>query len=215
MPEERSVKEELLKNTESAGIDVHVETRPEGKVRLYGIVDTLSQKTAAEAIARRAPGVRGVENDLTVHLEKGRDGENLRQTLAGRFARNPRTEAVGAELSGGKVILLGGVATAEDEEEALTMARGVPGVSEVSSRLKVGVGRDDDDAVVSRQAKRLLEQMGLDPGQFTLWCDAGHLFVRGLVDNEEVAGSIRRLLGRLDGVAEVDALLPVDPDVGH
>lgn len=207
-----AVKKELLRHTESAGIDVQVDAREDGHVRLHGVVDTLAQKKAAEEIARQASGVRTVENGLAVHVEKERDAEVVRRTLAGRFARHPRMEGVSAEVVKGVVTLRGHVETAEDEQEAMTMAMGAAGVKEVNSYLKVGVGRDDDDAAVGRKARQVLAEAGLDPGQFTLWCDAGRLFIRGLVDSEETARRIRRLVGGLDGVAAVDALLPVDPD---
>lgn len=207
-----AVKQELLRQTESAGIDVHVDAGDGGHVRLHGVVDTLSQKQAAADIARQTSGVRTVENGLAVHVEKERDAEVVRRTLAGRFARHPRMEGVAAEWVKGVVTLRGHVETPADEQEAVTMAMGAAGVKEVNSYLKVGVGRDDDDAAVGRKARQVLAEAGLDPGQFTLWCDAGRLFIRGLVDSEETARRIRRLVGGLDGVAVVDALLPVDPD---
>ncbi|OTA42274.1 MAG: hypothetical protein A6D92_00405 [Symbiobacterium thermophilum] len=61
----KQVKEALLAQTDSAGIDVQVSAR-DGTVRLHGVVDALSHKSAAEEIARRVPGVRRIDNDITV-----------------------------------------------------------------------------------------------------------------------------------------------------
>lgn len=205
------VKEALLLNTESAGIDVKVEVQ-DGVVRLHGIVDTFSQVHACEQIARRVPGVTRVQNDLTVHAEKGWTDELARKELNRRLSARDNTEAVSAEVVNGAVTLLGHVATAADEEEALRIARGVPSVKEVRSQIKVGEGREADDALLGRYAKRLLRQMGHDPGAFTIWADGGTLHIRGLVDSHPEADRIRRMLRRIDGVARVDALLPVDPD---
>lgn len=205
------VKESLLLNTESAGIDVRVDVQ-DGVVRLHGIVDTFSQVYACMEIARRVPGVQRVQNDLTVHGEPGWTDELARKELNRRLAEKDNTEAVSAEVVNGAVTLIGHAPTARDEEEALHIARGVPSVKEVQSRVKVAEGREADDALISRYAKRLIGQMGYDAGDFTIWAENGTVHIRGLVDSHPAAGKIRSLLRRIEGVVKVDALLPVDPD---
>lgn len=208
------VKEALLLHTESAGIDVKVDVQ-DGVVRLHGIVDTYSQVHACVEIARQVPGVRRVENDLTVHSEKGWTDARARRELNRRLAARDSTEAVSAEMVNGSVTLVGHVARAEDRDEALRIARGVPAVKGVVSRIKVGAGREEDDALISRYAKRLISQMGYDPGDFTIWAENGVVHIRGLVDSHPAASRIRSLLRRIEGVVRVDALLPVDPDQGR
>ncbi len=207
------VKDSLMANTDSAGVDVQVEERAGGTVRLQGIVDTLSQARAAEEIAGQVAGVSRVESDLAVHGEKRWTDKTTRLAIVRRMERNARTEGVGAEVEGGIITLVGHVPAAADEAEAIRMAQGVPGVTAVSSRIKVGEGDDSDDALVARQARRSLAQMGLEPGNFTVWCDAGTLCIRGLVASQAEAVSIKHRLRDLDGVHKLDALLPVDPDV--
>lgn len=211
-PLARRVHDALMLHTESAGLDVRVDELGDGAVRLHGIVDTLSQKEAAEAIARQVPGVHRVVNDIAVHGEPRWDDKEVEEELNARLARNERTRAVEAEVSGGAVTLVGHASDSAAEAEAMRIAMGTPAVREVRSEIKVGEGGDADDARVARAARQQLAAMGLDPGQFTVWCLAGTLHIRGLVETEEDARRIERAMARLEGVQRVEALLPVDPD---
>lgn len=210
---ERRVKEALLSHTESAGLDVRVEAYGR-TVRLYGTVDTLSQKEAAGAIARRVPGVEEVRNDLTVAAEPGwTDSESARE-LRARFARNPETREVTPRIDRGRAELLGTVPREEVAGEARHMAAGVAGVREVRSRLEVASGGESGQARAARTARARLEQRGLGPDRFTVWIEDGTLHVRGLVASQDEVDQVRQALSGLPGVRRIEALLPLDPSTG-
>lgn len=60
-----SVKTQLLANTDTDGLDIHVET-DNGTVVLSGQVDSEEQSDLAENVAENASGVKDVENNLSV-----------------------------------------------------------------------------------------------------------------------------------------------------
>lgn len=210
---ERRVKEALLALAESAGLDVRVEAYG-GTVRLYGIVDTLSQKQAAEAIARTVPGVEHVRNDLTVGSEPGWTDDERARELRGRLAANPTTREVTPRLERGSVELLGRVPGPEAAQEAQRMAAGVAGVREVHSRLEVEAGGEEGEARAAREARQRLDRAGLGAHRFTVWSEGDTLHVHGLVRDPDEVARVREALSGLAGVSRVEALLPPDPDDG-
>lgn len=209
------VKAALMAQTDSAGVDVDVDAQG-GAVRLHGIVDTLSQRQAAESIARQVPGVERVVNDITVGFEKGWDRGDIEGAINQRLAESPRTDGIGAAVEeGGRIRLVGHAATPGDVDLARRAAARVPGTTEVYSQVKIGEGGGADDAVVARRALAALEQLGYGTDQLTLWADAGTLHVRGLVGSRQEAKEIEKALRRIPGVVGVEALLPADPEAGR
>lgn len=203
----KEVKDALLTQTDSAGIDIKVDAE-DGWVRLHGVVDALSHKTAAEEIARKIPGVRRIENDITVANEETYSDHDLLKNLTGRLTKFPAYQNMGARVHKGVVTLVGHAGSYGDVQEAVRMAEQVPGVKEVRvARVKVGEGAKEDDADVSRQAERLLDQMGYGHQLFQVYCDAGVLFVKGLVPTREDKSRIKTAMHQIPGVDRLEALL--------
>lgn len=209
----QDVKDALLRGTESAGLDVRVASA-NGTIRLYGVVDVFSQKTAAEAIARRIPGVRHVENDITVANEGDFGDKRLLEVVTERLTSVPDLRDVGCRVHRGRVELVGHVATRGDEMRAVQVAGSTPSVAGVTSHLKIGEGQDEDEGMLSRVAERLLDQMGLDSGQFEVYADAGVLFVKGFVKDDFQRKQVIRMMERLDGVQKVEATLITHLETG-
>ncbi|MEW8978547.1 MAG: BON domain-containing protein [Symbiobacterium sp.] len=203
----REIKDALLAQTDSAGIGIQVSAE-DGKVRLTGVVDALSHKSAAEEIVRKIPGVRRIENDITVANEETLSDRDLEGAVAARLAEVPAYSRLGAKVVKGVVTLMGEVRTYDDLEAAARLAEQVPGVREVrSEQVKVGVGEEEDDADVSRTALRRLEEMGYDRDQFQVYCVDGVLHVKGIVATREDRTRIQTALRGLRGVARLEALL--------
>lgn len=203
----KEVKDALLTQTDSAGIDIKVSAE-DGWVRLYGVVDALSHKTAAEEIARRIPGVHRIENDITVANEETFSDKDLVAVVNQRITKLPEYRNIGARVHKGVVTLVGHAGSYGDVQEAVRIAEGVPGVKEVRvQRVKVGEGEKEDDADVSRSAERLLDQMGYNHELFEVYCDAGVLFVKGLVPTREDKSRIKTAMHKIPGVDKLEALL--------
>jgi hyperosmotically inducible periplasmic protein len=60
-----TVKSRMLESKDVAGTSITVETL-NGTVMLSGFAKSQSEKAAAESIARKVDGVRGVKNEITV-----------------------------------------------------------------------------------------------------------------------------------------------------
>lgn len=207
------VKDALLKGTESAGIDVKVDARG-GVIRLHGVVDVLSHRTVAEEIARRIPGVQGIENEITVANEEAVSDKELMEQVAERLARSEVGRNVGARVHRGAVSLVGHAESYEDVARAVRLVEGMAGVRSVRvERVKVGEGRDEDDADVSRAAERLLDQIGFDHRLFQVYCDAGTLFIKGFVPTAEDRSRLKSELHRIQGVGRLEATLVTEDEM--
>ena len=209
----KEVKDALLAQTDSAGIDIQ-ESAEDGKVRLYGVVDALSHKSAAEEIVRKIPGVRGIDNDITVANEETLSDKDLEGAVAAKLAEVPEYARIGVRVQKGVVTLMGEARSYEDLDGAVRLAEGVPGVREVrSEKVKVGVGEEEDDADVSRTALRLLARMGYDPDQFQVYTADGALHVKGIVPTRTDRSRIKTAMRGIRGVAKLEALLVAEDEM--
>lgn len=205
------VKDALLRRTESAGIDIKVDV-VDGEVRLSGVVDVLSHRTAAEEIARRIPGVRHIDNTIAVANEEAVGDKDLLHAVTKKLAGSEgAAHNVGARIHKGVVSLVGHAGTYDDVRAAVKLVEGMAGVKAVRVlRVKVGEGRDEDDADVSRAAEHLLDQMGYDHRLFEVYCDAGVLFVKGFVPTRDDRSKIKTAMHTIPGVDKLAALLIPD-----
>lgn len=211
----KEIKDALLTQTDSAGIDIKVDAE-DGWVRLHGVVDALSHRTTAEEIVRKIPGVRRIENDITVANEETFSDHDLLQMVSERLTRFPEYRNIGARVHKGAVTLVGHAGSYGDVTEAVRIAETVPGVREVKVlRVKVGEGQKEDDADVSRQAERLLDQMGYNHALFEVYCDAGVLFVKGLVPTREDRSRIKTAMHKIQGVDKLESLLIPEDEMLH
>lgn len=210
----REVKDALLRGTESAGIDVMVSAE-DGVVRLHGVVDVLSHKTAAEEIAKKVIGVKRVENDITVANEEPLTDKHLHDKVTEKLQHRGELQGIGCRVHKGVVTLVGHAGSYEDVQKAVRLAEGMPSVREVKvARVKVGEGQKEDDADVSRAAERLLDQMGYDHRLFTVYSDAGVLFVKGFVHTKEDRSRIKTEMHKIPGVDKLEATLITDEQYG-
>jgi hyperosmotically inducible protein len=210
----KAVKDALLQGTESAGIDVKVSAE-DGVVRLSGVVDVLSHKRAAEAIARRVAGVRHVDNDITVANEETLTDKDLQAAVTGKLAARPEFRQIGCKVHKGVVTLLGHAGSRGDIAGAIRLVEGMAGVRDVvAESIKVDAGEKKEDADLSRAAQRLLDQMGYDHTDFQVYSDAGVLFVKGFVHTREDRSRLKTALHQLSGVGRVEALLITDDQMG-
>jgi osmotically-inducible protein OsmY len=208
------VKNALLEQTESAGIDVQVSSE-DGVIRLHGVVDVLSHKTAAEQIARRIAGVTQVENDITVANEESASDKDVYEAVTQKLARRRELNNIGCRVHKGVVTLVGHAGSNDDVQAAIALVEDMAGVREVKvKRVKIGEGQKEDDADVSRQAETMLESMGYDHTLFDVHCDAGVLFVKGFVPTGEDRSRIKTAMHKIPGVDKLEALLVTDDEYG-
>lgn len=123
------------KEFKSYGLNASVQ---DGKVILSGIVDTRSGIDRVLEAVTRLPGVRSVENDLTISTDGEITGAGVEMEVAEELEADPRvnTNHVGAEAVKGRVCLRGRVESKAEEKAALRAAAKARGVTEVISNLE-------------------------------------------------------------------------------
>jgi len=204
------VKQALLRETESSGIEIHVGADG-GTVRLSGVVDVLSHQMNAEQIARRIPGVHRIENDITVANEEQISDKRLMELINERLAPTSFGEGLGCRVHRGVVQLVGRAGTNDSVQAAVTFVQDIQGVREVrTQRIHIGEHRKEDDADVSRTAEHLLEQLGYDHRLFEVYCADGTLHVKGFVPTREDKSRIKIEMRKIPGVHKFESLLVPD-----
>ncbi|HEX3032922.1 MAG TPA: BON domain-containing protein [Bacillota bacterium] len=111
----------------------------EGEAQLQGIVETLSEKEHAEEVAESIPGVKKVDNSLSMSTDGPITDRWVDFEVAEELEANPRVNLkhIGAKSSGGVVTLVGTVSDPAEIEEASASASKARGVVRVESQVKV------------------------------------------------------------------------------
>lgn len=112
-------------------------TVSEGRVELTGTVDWHYQREAAEETVRRARGVRGVLNRITV--ASNLKPVNIKQTIESALVRGAQTDAhhIRVEVHDRTVTLKGAVRTWAEKEDAKRAAWSTPGVTAIVDDLAI------------------------------------------------------------------------------
>jgi hyperosmotically inducible periplasmic protein len=135
-------KTKMLADGRVKSLDINVETN-NSVVTLRGKVATVSQRTAAEQIARGVDGVRAVTNALQVvpnafrKKVDDRDDE-IKKAIEDRLSKDGRLKEADIKVraDAGLVTLMGKVPDAKTKARAIEMVRAMPGVRAVKNELK-------------------------------------------------------------------------------
>lgn len=201
------VKEALLRNTESSGIDVKVECQ-NGVIQLSGIVDVLADKVVAEQIAWRVPGVKDVENGLTVAMDGRFDDKHIEKELVDRLSHNQDTTSIGVRVSEGIVTLLGEVENLAQAKAALREAQGTRGVKDVLSELALSEDVPDAATVVN-EVERTLAGSDIGADDIKTSTEDGVVTLAGWVRDLESMERVEDLVSGIRGVRAIENNLEV------
>jgi len=235
------VKMSLLTDKIVDGLDIDVDTY-DGKVTLHGKVDSPSEKTQAEALARKIKGVRDVRNLLSVVPAKAEKAVEVSDDTLGEQVRTvlERDKALDSSsirvksVNNGVVVLSGEAKTLSAHRRALHDARAVAGVRQVASEIHspdeladaeiweeahgagaaAGAGDAAQDAWITTKAKlKLIAEPGLSP--FTINVDTrdGIVSLFGTVGTNDVKNRATAQIRSITGVKGVENDLQVVPDV--
>jgi osmotically-inducible protein OsmY len=171
---------------------VHVDVT-DGSVLLSGEVATDQEKLGASDVARRVSGVRGIDNRLTIAVNRHiTDGQISRAVLAALAAQPPPLNTIGCQVASGVVTLVGRVRSVAEARLAIDLAAEVPGVEAVQSALEIRA-----------EARRATPARGDDPtlvGRIALALSEADIYVR----NHRIR--VTRAIATLEGVVESDAV---------
>lgn len=204
------INEELGHNEALAPYALKARVSDNGVVQIQGIVDVFEEKRQAEELIWRFPGVKRVENDITVCTDGGIDDEDVEFEVSEELRANPEVpDTVGARVSGGQVQLVGSVKSYNEMVEAVETAGKARGVRDVHSQLRMEEEPDDTD-VVNRIQMALLEEMGVRPGKVQISSEKGTITLRGHLPKPEAALA-EAIASRQSGVRDVQNMLDTDP----
>lgn len=179
-------------------VQIHV---VEGEVSLIGTVSSAEQARIAREVAASAPGVRMVNDTLTVRIPLGAGDADLSARTSAALAAHsdPLIRALGARVVDGIAHVFGMVPDAARERLASSLVGTVPGVEQVVSEIWVGDVRPDeatvvaDDATLRGRVMASLSDNGINIFNEATTVDHGVVHLRGSVlDPREVP-----LAGRL------------------
>jgi hyperosmotically inducible protein len=148
------VRESLLSHRAAGAADARVEV-DHGVVTLRGETVGEAQRAAATAYAREVPGVRRVENRMTIAgnevtvmstaLDRMDDAATtLRVEAALFFQLSARALKTRVTTKDGVVTLAGTVATRADKDRVGAVVRGLQGVAAVDDRMAIAGGNEGD-----------------------------------------------------------------------
>lgn len=202
-----------------SSFDIRVNVR-DGVVQLYGFVDVLAEKDRAGEIVGGLPGVKRVENNLTVAMDGGVTDDQITGEVEKKLAEFPHNVLKRVQVStrDGVVSLRGEVHTLAEKHACIRAAQGVAGAKEVRDQMRVG-GEPADDAEITNAVELALSRdPRVDARQVNTSSRNGVVTLTGRVDSTEAVAAAVRTAAAVPGVKSIDNRLePLhgsqDPDI--
>ncbi len=149
------IQQKLSVHPQLASYALKTRIYPNGTVQIQGIVDVLEEKLQAEELIWSIPGVKKVENNITVCTDGQIDDFDVAFEVAEEFHANPEVPVtIGVKVTGGEVQLMGRVSNYNQAQEAVETAAKARGVREIISHLKMS--ETIDDATLNNQVQAAL-----------------------------------------------------------
>jgi len=188
-----------------------------GAVTLTGTVAEASHKSLAENTVESLPGVKSVDNQLTLKSEgpaehsDGWLGTKVKTTLL--FHRNVRATKTDVNVTDGVVILSGEASSQAQKELTTEYASDVEGVKSVKNEMTIAktpakadqtMGEKIDDASITAQVKSSLMSHRSTSGLKTKVATTdGVVTLGGVAKNAAEKSLVTKLVTDIDGVNSV------------
>lgn len=203
---ENALKTSRLLRTTDIRIDTH-----SGEVTLYGLVDVLAEKWRAAEIVSGIPGVRAVDNSLTVAMDRPVDDKEIAALVRERLAADPRVDLhrVAVRVQNGVVWLDGKTGAIAEAEAAKEQAAGVMGVKDVIVNMEIGGGEfAKDDAALTNAVETAFSRSGrVSPRDVKTSTGQGIVTLEGTVDTTEQIEAAVRVAAQVPGVRKIKSRL--------
>lgn len=179
----------LFENMENADMGINIRVA-DGYVTLFGIVDTLSEKEYAGKAAVSIPGVKGVDNSLTIGMDRKINDDDINQEVVSKITTNKdiKGSQIGAITNKGIVHLKGTTRTLEEAKLAKRLAGTVMGVSEVISDIEITGDKDspqDDASLVNFVEGAFAASHEVEAEDVRTSCEKGVIYLEGTVDTPQ------------------------------
>jgi osmotically-inducible protein OsmY len=188
------------------GVSAH-----DGVVTLTGFVDTYVEKLAAERVAKRLRGVRGVANDITVRQMVGRtDPDIAHDAILALKARPALADTVQVAVHRGHLTLTGQVEWLLQKEGAERAVKHVQGLLGVFNHITVKPKSGQRD-VRRRITSALHHHADLDAHQIAVHVQDDTATLTGRVRTWMQRDAAERAAGSAPGIRHVDNQILVVP----
>ena len=204
---QETIQSEIDQDPEIFTRDIHVAV-DEAVVTLTGFAHSYFEKLAAEEAARRAPGVRGIANDIDVRLGSGRtDPEIAREAVrALRIDPTIPQNEIKVAVRNGYVTIHGTVERYSQKQGVEQAVAGVPGVKVIVNRIEIrpAAGADELDL---RVAAALRAQGAM---HVSITAENGTVTLRGHVHSGTEKDEAERTVWATPGVCLVENLIAIE-----
>jgi len=198
-----------------------------GAVTLSGTVTEASHKSLAQDTVEGLPGVKSVDNQLTVKAgspaehSDGWIGVKVKSALL--FHRNVRATKTDVNVTDGVVILSGEASSQAQKELTTEYAKDVEGVKEVKNQMTIAknptpadetLGEKIDDASITAQVKStLLSHRSTSAIKTKVTTNDGVVTLSGTAKNEAEKSLVTKLATDITGVTSVVNNMTIAPPV--
>lgn len=181
-----------------------------GTVQIQGIVDVLEEKIQAEELVWNFPGVKKVENNITVCTDGEIDDSDVAFEVGEELLANPEIpKTVGFKVNGGEVQLVGSVTNFNEERRAVETAAKARGVRDVVSRLRLQ-DQTDDASLNNIVQAALMEEPDLVPGRIKTITANGIVTLYGKIPENQAVLAIDTV-SKVPGVKSIRNFMNQQP----
>lgn len=196
--------ENVIKSSEvSSRIDVNYKVS-EGVLSLWGIVDVLAEKKAFENMVSRIPGIRQIDNNLTVGMDRAVSDEEIAEMVTERMEEvGINLHKIGSVVETGNVTIVGTADTLKEQRAAIEAAEGVYGVKEVLCQVKVTKDTLDDATITNMIELEFSRSDNLLAQEIHTMTKLGVVYLKGYVDTTDQIGEAIETVSGIKGVREI------------
>ncbi|GAW93758.1 hypothetical protein DESME_06675 [Calderihabitans maritimus] len=187
---------------DSFNIDLKVKN---GVVQMMGVVDVLAEKERAEELVSSIPGVRRVENYLTVATDGTISDEEIVREIRRRLEKygDEVLRQVQVEVKGGVAVLKGSLQTLAQKHALVKACQEVKGVKTVRSELQVQLNKRDDASITNAVELALSRNPQVDVKDVVTFTKDGEVTLTGIVKFPEEIEAALRAASSVAGVKAV------------
>lgn len=193
-----------------ANINVEIS---EGNVILSGSVPNYPSRRHAEMAASAVPGVKTVENKLsvkynhTVKIPSDLEIENRVRSVV-HWNSNINEEKIGIFVTGGYTTLEGSVSSFYQKFRAQELAADVIGVLGIDNRLVVVPGESyADEEIAGNVVSALKSRLGADADSLTVMAKGGIVTLTGSVPDMIAFQGVENVVRHVRGIVDLHNLL--------
>lgn len=203
---QEQVHEALRNNEFLQSDDIRIEVH-NGQVTLHGMVDVLAEKWEAGKTAGQVPGVAGVDNSLTLAIDRQPEDNEIAEAVEDKLLEDPQVDLhqITVTVKSGSVYLQGNVSNAAVEQDAKELSARVLGVKDVVSYLRIGQDSFEiDDATLTNAVETAFSRSLLvSVRDIETTTVGGKVKLTGTVDTPEQIQAASRIAAQVPGVKKV------------